>query len=570
MKYDKVVNSNETKIKDSLETSILLDRPIPNWRPILTEECQVYVFGENYLAKRFDAINYKFCEKNEAKEIVIDNLYALLRFKYFPKSTDAVDKRIAEIVQNFTLNLKTTLKKVSFDGDTECNVVNYIPDGCTAFRNGVYDFRNDKWLFKYDTIYVESLKTTVYQYNPKWVITWYVNIDFEPLPFSINEFDLDEFIDIMKESTLEHKNYCFELLYNMSHDIEDNFDKKKFIHLCEILGYTLQVSFNQNFVMLIGSGGNGKNSLFDGCFSHKVVPTPTSNSLKSFEEDRFITGTLENHAHNFYFETGKKIDSFDTEKLKNITGSMYQTIEVKGIQKYSSIINCKYVFSANDQDDIKVSDNTPGFRRRFNICEIWYSWDDKGRYLKKGDYFPVIFGDDYKEIKEDNNNLIIFIYFGMYGLKSATENFTRKFRFTYNDWKLMYSNADIDLKEKLEHININILCKYLRFGSKEENKTSIYDLSKKRLFESRELGFESYDDFLNNFLEDYDEASQYFLENDFYLNLRFLQKMCEDNNTSKSFTSKIKKIFNVKLINIYNNQPYVKCRFINGRLFLIN
>jgi len=570
MQYDKVVNSDSTKLKDSLETSILLDRPISNWRNILSEECQVYVLGENYIAKRFDAINYKFCEKNEAKEIVIDNLYALLRFKYFPKQNEKVDKVINDIVSNFTLNLKTTLKKVSFEPDADCNVVNFVPDGCVSFRNGVYDFRNDSWLFKYDTIYVEHLKTTVYQYNPKWIITWYVNIDFEPLPFNINEFDLEEFIDIMKDSTQEHKNYCFELLYNMSHDIEDKFDLKKFIHIIEILGYTLQISFSQNFVQFIGSGGNGKNSLFDGCFTHKVVPTPTSNSIKSFETDKFITGALFNHSHNFFFETGNKIEQFDTETLKNVTGSMYQTIEIKGVQKFSSIINCKNIFSANDQDDVKFNDNTQGFRRRYNVCEIWYSWDDKGRYLRKGDYYDVAFGDDYKEIKIDNNNLIIFIYFGMYGLKHATDNFSRKFKFTYNDWKLMYSTADVDLKDKLEKITINSLCKNLRYGSKEENKVSVYDLSKKRLFESKDLNYESYDDFLNNFLENDEESHIYFLENDFYLNLRFLQKLCDDVNTAKSFTSKIKKIFGVKLINIYNNQPYAKCRFINNHMFLIN
>ena len=66
---------------ENVDTQALLARPLSDWRPILARECQVYVFGENYLAKRFDQINYKFCEKNEAKDVLIDNLYALLRYK---------------------------------------------------------------------------------------------------------------------------------------------------------------------------------------------------------------------------------------------------------------------------------------------------------------------------------------------------------------------------------------------------------------------------------------------------------------------------------------------------------
>ena len=61
-------------IANAVDTEALISRPLSDWRPILSQECQVYVFGENYIAKRFDAINFKFCEKQEAKEILIDNI----------------------------------------------------------------------------------------------------------------------------------------------------------------------------------------------------------------------------------------------------------------------------------------------------------------------------------------------------------------------------------------------------------------------------------------------------------------------------------------------------------------
>ena len=54
----------------NVDNTTLLKRGLSEWRPLLAEECQVYVFGEGYLAKRFDQINFKFCSKNEAKDIL--------------------------------------------------------------------------------------------------------------------------------------------------------------------------------------------------------------------------------------------------------------------------------------------------------------------------------------------------------------------------------------------------------------------------------------------------------------------------------------------------------------------
>ena len=146
-----MVESIKDVIK-KVDTSTLLERELTDWRPILTEECQVYVYDENYLAKRFDQINYKFCGKDEAKEILVDNLYAILRFKYFPYSSDETDSKINDIIKSFTANLKTSLKKVSFDMDADCEKINTIPKNCIAFRNGVFDFKKNDWLFKYDII----------------------------------------------------------------------------------------------------------------------------------------------------------------------------------------------------------------------------------------------------------------------------------------------------------------------------------------------------------------------------------------------------------------------------------
>lgn len=559
-------------VAKAVDTSALIDRPISDWRPILAQECQVYVFGENYIAKRFDQINFKFCEKNEAKEIIIDNLYALLRYKYFPQSNEKVDETIQKIVQNFTLNLKSTLKKVSFDVDTEAQLIKMIPDYCVAFRNGVYDFKNNNWLFKYSIVEMENIKNRIYLYSPEYAILWYLNFDFEPLPININEVSLSEFIDLFKELTKEDRNYCFELLWNISHNIDDKFEYKRFVHLCEILGYLLLPSFCQHFVFLIGSGQNGKNSLFDGCFTHKVIPKPAANDIESFETDKFITGALENKAHNIFLETSPKTHE-DSKMLKAITGSTNQTIEQKGVQKYSGYINCKYIWSGNDQEKIKFADTTQGFRRRINMLEIWYSWDAQKRFLKRGDYYDTTFSDSLSELKNDISNIIAFVYFGMYGLISATRNFTQNFKFTQNDWKLQYSDVDINLKDKIESVSIdNIVAFMKKCKNSNDAKTMLYDINRKRLYENKyvhDLGYSTFDEMLK-MLESEEDSIRFFSEHDIYINVRSLQSICGDLNTPTGFTQALKKLYNINVLpTIYNNKPYIKGRFIGRKLKII-
>ena len=207
------INEKLKAIDDSVNSSVYADYGLVDWQPILAKECQVYVFNENYLAKRFDQINFQFCNKDIAKEILIDNLYALLRYKYFKKRTDDSEKRIQDIVKSFTINLKSTLIKVSFDIDTDCTMVKFLPDGCIAFRNGVYDFKNDKWLFTYDKIKITNLNSTIYMYDQTYIITWFFNFDFQPIGININKFDVVELVDFLKGLDEDSKNYCFEFIF---------------------------------------------------------------------------------------------------------------------------------------------------------------------------------------------------------------------------------------------------------------------------------------------------------------------------------------------------------------------
>lgn len=558
------------KVINSVNTSALIHRSLTEWRPTLAQECQVYVCGENYLAKRFDQINYIFCDVTTAKEILVDNLYALLRYKYFPKLDDDVEKRIQDIVKSFTVNLKTTLVKVSLDDDSSEVKINFLEDGQIAFKNGVFDFRKNDWLFKYDVIKMPSLSNNIYMYDKKYIVQWYFNFNFEPLPIDINETPLNDFINFMIEMNKTNKNFCFELLWNISHDINHKYDKVRFKHLCEILGYSTLQGFSQNFVLLIGSGQNGKNSLFDGCFTNRIVPRPAANSMDDLEEDRFVTGALENKSHNIFLETSAKTYT-ESKMIKALTGSMYQTVQIKGIQKYSSIINCKYIFAGNDQEKIKFTDTTVGFRRRINIFEIFYRWDSGKRFLQKGDYYDTTFSDSLKELKEDITNTIVYIYFAMYGIMSATKNFTQNFKFTENDWKLNYSDIDFDMKELIENITPERIVKYIKSNTRnyEECHTLFFDMNKERLYNSntiKELGYHNFEDMLKLF-EDEETLVTYFSENDVYMSVRLLQGIVGDLGSAVSFSQSLKKLYSItNFVPIYNNKPYIKVNFITKKL----
>lgn len=558
---------------DAVDTSALLARPLPLWRPVLANECDVYVFGENYIGKRFDQINYKYCEKNEAKEILVDNLYALLRYKYFPKTSEEIDKRISDIVNSFTANLKTTLKKVSFDKSSDAEVVKMLPDYCMAFRNGVYNFKDNKWLFKYDILKLDLISNTIYAYDPQYIIQWYLDYDFEPIGLDITKMKLIDFVEFMKEQTKEDRNYCFELLYNIAHNSKNEFDIKRFNHLCEILGYTCLQSFSQYFIMLIGSGQNGKNSLFDGCFTNRVIPRPASNDLDSIENDRFITGALENRYHNIFLETSPKTYT-ESKMLKNLTGSMYQTIEQKGISKYSGVINCKYIFAGNDQDKIKFSDSTTGFKRRINMLEIWYRWDPAKKFLKDSDYYDTSFSDSLIELKDDVLNSTIYAYFAMYGIMSATNNFKKNFQFTENDWNFKYSDMDLDLKDRVESLTAKEFISFTKISDKtfEEGKIIFFDLDKKRLYQSntlKSLGYYNYQDMIKLF-EDESSFASYFADNDVYISIKGIQQMLRDISPAATFTQNFKKVFGVTSVEMIGaNKPYVKCRYEKGKLKII-
>lgn len=579
-------------IATTIDQQALLGRPVTDWLPILADECQVYQLDNGgYIGKSFSQIHYRFCDAKTATEMLIDNLHSILRNKYFTVLTDEVFDRISQIVTRMTSNLRSTLKTITFKRDNlednpDLQYARFIPDGCIAFRNGVYDFRNAKWLFKYDKIQL-STGLTLISYTKEYMVRWYFNYNFEPLDFSLADIELKDFVQVLRELNDVQRNYCFELVYNMSFTNEHKFSLDRFEHICQILGYTCLNSFAQNFVMLIGAGQNGKNSLFDGFFTSNCVPKPSSLSLDEIETDTFITGALEGVAHNIFLETSAKTYR-ESRVIKSLTGSEDQTIHHKGVGKYSGILNCKFVFAGNDRNEIKFADTTNGFLRRINMFEIFYTWDSKKQFLKSGDYYDASFSSDLRELKDDKASAIVFAYLAMYGIKSATKNFKSVFTFTHNEWNADFADVDHDLKMNLEKIRISELFAWGRESKTNADalESALYAKNKVKLWktiydENENQAFSKFEQLLNHskkvtinesgttdeifdgddFVKDFDDV---------FISTQFLKEYLKDLGHARAFTLALQRLYGTNCFNKMGaNVTVIHCNFKKDKLHII-
>lgn len=581
------INNNTKQIE-------IMTRPLVDWIPILSEECQVYQLDTGgFLAKRFSQIHYQFCDEEAARKILIDNTYEILAHKYFLEITDEGFDRIADIVNKMAQNLAFSLKTLTLNEDNvadneKLKYITFLPDGCIAFKNGVYDFRNNKWLFKYDKINLDN-GSTIVSYGNNYIIKWYFNFNFEPIEeFDISNMSLFDFIEYMKILDKEQQNYCFELVYNMCHDKDNKFSYDRFEHLCQIMGYLCLNSFTQNFVFFVGAGKNGKNSLFDGCFTNRVVPKPSTNDLQAIEDDKFITGSLEGVSHNIYLESSPKTYK-DSKNLKNITGSPNQTIERKSVSKYSGIINCKFIFSANDRNETKFSDTTTGFLRRVNMLELFYTWDKNKNFLSFGDYYDTSFSADLRELTKDVWCTTTFVYLAAFGLKSATNNFTTSFDFTHNEWSSEFAEVDNDLKSSIESIRAYQLTQWARESkaNADDLKNGLFSKNKQQLWRTfwnddlQSPMFSSFNDFLNvGRMFDYQDdegihqdeeyiAHEYLSEaKDFYISVPLLKKYIKNFDNPKSFTLALQRLYGTNCFNKMGmNVSVIHCH-INQKGFL--
>ena len=118
------------------------------WAEILSNSCNVYRLGEQYLAKSFDSVEYKLCSEDTARDILLRNIDVLLYYHYFPRSSDEESRRVEDIKAFCSKRIASMVKKVRFREEGEDGIyLAPLPASCIAFNNGVYDFATSSWLF---------------------------------------------------------------------------------------------------------------------------------------------------------------------------------------------------------------------------------------------------------------------------------------------------------------------------------------------------------------------------------------------------------------------------------------
>lgn len=603
------VNEPKTEKEVELATkdSQLMNLSYDDWDDILRDMVSVCkIDSAHYLAKRYDHIEYRLVPKEEAGKILVENANFILKNFFFHVHSDDVYDRINDITKRYEKDPASFIKNYDYkkfkkDGNENFHLYD-ISDSCVAFNNGVYDFKKNEWLFKYTVNTIERLNQRIIKYNNcKYVVYWYFTIDFEPYSFSINDITLDNFKDIVREFYHNNDypqfkdNLCFGLVWNMSHDADGNFSSEMFLHLCMIMGFMIYQPFSSFFVMLIGNGQNGKNSLFDSCLKGSIMPQPSGVSLDSIEEDQFVTESLINKYQNIYLESDAKEYLTDTN-LKNITGSSLQTINQKGVSKYDAVINCKHMFSANNRDMVKFSDSTHGFERRINMLELYYQWDSHNEYMNSGDkdWYETRFSSDLHEITDNPWNIIMYVYLAMYGIKEGTKNFTEPFEFgKHNDWDakqyLSYSTVILDkINDCLTYDNIVNYIAHMQTYPKNRSKIEkIMLCNKESIFKA--AGYQSspyskvghYSEFLNDLGESsYDSTGEfetndlfdvyYTPNNEILLSVTCLKNIIRESMEEPKFVDELKKIYGQKSVKKEKNNMYYIKIVVNPNTRIIN
>ena len=591
-------------IEQRLDRSSSMQRKLSDWAKILASQICVYRMNSQYIAKRFNGISYILCSKDDAKEIAQENIDAILKLRYFPNPTDEEYDRIKDIKKYFLDEIATSLIDVTLndDEDNGAMVMQKLPDSTIAFSNGVYDFKNDKWLFKYEKFTSEydianrQASKELIWYDPQWYIGWNFKRNFTPKGLSIDDgnnvtivddesedrmspltLTFEEYISLLKEMDKKSKNLFFELFWNMSHDENHMFSMKKAKHLAEILGFMTMRSFSEFFVFLIGDGGNGKDTLFDGFFKGRVEPPVSTNSLKDIEEDKFVVASIAKSPMNIRSEC-EQGSIKKSEMLKQLTGTDFQTVEEKGVNKYSGYINCKFIFSANNKEQLKFNDASAGFIRRINMYELFYQYDSDKSFLKKGDYYDTTY-ESAMDFRDRNSDCLwSFYYMCMFGIKVGTNNYTRPFAFKdelgnkLNDYNSSYVDIDAsaeDAIKKVSYLDINV---YNRLNDDDK-----FILSSKGTTLTKDKDFiywygsnvggrkDSITQMLN------DDESNYLNENEVFISIAALLKITKLQITPNLFTTNLKKIYkNCIMRKCADNKNYILCSLAYKEFKILN
>lgn len=402
-------NNNEQLA--SLYSKLTMDQ----WQQKLTIECNVFQCSNKlFLVRTFDSITFYYCDEKTAKSVLHDNLISILKYNYFLKSPK-YEKKIKEIVNYMTTNFRMVLYKLSLNNNK--NLFQELPVYCLSFKNGVYDFKNNKWLFKYKYINIQGSNNNLITYTSLYIIRYYINIDFQPFDFSIMDKPFHVFL---KEERSKNKvDNLLKIFTNLSHDRELKLNIGVANGVAKIFGYMLY-----NKVLLKPVFVQTKDVAFfyllNNIFNKYILPKATSFTPKHYDIYNYSYSLLENHYHNIVMICSK--ESYPFYRLENLCLSPYQTIDTR-TERYNGFIYAKQIFFIDQFSNLKIPTSSP----LFSSLYIFVSNYNRKTYNSHSISDNSIYDDfDYSFNLKD---IILFIYISMYGIKKATNDFNNEFEF---------------------------------------------------------------------------------------------------------------------------------------------
>lgn len=146
--------------------------------------------------------------------------------------------------------------------------------------------------------------------------------------------------------------------------LADLFEDEKTINFVqEWFGYVLSNSHNANaFLIGVGSGANGKSTLFDVLAQLIGVQNVSSAPLSNFNSDFGLEPLI---GKKLNLATESDVDAFKTGKLKALTAGEDISINRKNKQEVTITLPTKLVFLMNDLP--LLNDDSFGFERRLTI-----------------------------------------------------------------------------------------------------------------------------------------------------------------------------------------------------------
>lgn len=492
---------------------------------MLIPDLLCYRVDEKYLVRKHEDVQWKYCADEDVLwkqyvkinlDIAFDNKYLAVSLKERKSENEALE--LKEKLVRYTQNHFTSFipaaeisnlpdpsaarEDAAEDDGSKPKKLYRLPPSCVAFANGVWDFARGKWLFRYNVLPMPEMNSRLLDYEPvdsqtakelglerecakgnPFCVMWYFKDgEFKELfDKSVFEMKPQAFYDMLRERNETHPSLCFELVSNMSHDVSDRFDIGKFEHICQIMGYAIDSQRVQKFVILIGSGGNGKNALFDNGFGRLIQPKPFSLSLGRIEEGKFLGG-LETHQHNFSFET-KSGHAYSLDKLKELTGGSAD-LDDKYVRNHSvDDLNVKFIFSCNDVDSLKLNDSSAGFDRRKNFLELFYQYDSEYKFMQRNpDYYKADLGIECANMVGNPEHVSMFCYMAMYGIYRATNGFKS------SDWKFCeddytperFSGADPEVQYYYRSLPFDTLSQAAAYLESVVNDKSVEEVERLR------------------------------------------------------------------------------------------